>query len=296
MKKTFFFILLIVFISSCSKEVKNPPLVLSTDTWVGAAPLYYAHAKGWLREADIELFVAPTINDNLALFNAHSSDAITGTQHEFHRLKKQHASIVPIAIYDRSFGGDVVLSNCSISQLYDTSSMVPTYIELDTVGEDMLKYFMAGHPALQQKITPISRSQDEISALDTEDKCSIAITYNPHDIDLIKKGFTVLESSKNDKYLIVDAIYTSKQTAQLHAQQFKSLIQIFDKAVESYRANPKEFYVTIKPYLGNPSYDEFQAMVANIQWLDHTTLSDSMLRTLKQHDFPTNHLGLEGES
>jgi len=174
--------------------------------------------------------------------------------------------------------------------------MGTTYIELDTVGEDMLKYFMAGHPALQQKITPISRSQDEISALDTEDKCSIAITYNPHDIGLIKKGFTVLESSKNEKYLIVDAIYTSKQTAQLHAQQFKSLIQIFDKAVESYRTNPKEFYVTIKPYLGNPNYDEFQAMVANIQWLDRTTLSDSMLRTLKQHDFPTNYLGLEGES
>ncbi len=287
------FILLIVFLSSCSKEAKNPPLVLSTDVWIGAAPLYYSHAKGWLREAEIELFVAPTINDNLALFNSPSSDAITGTQYEFHRLKKQHSSLVPVVVYDRSFGGDMVLSNCSISQLYNTSYLVPTYVELDTIGEDMLKYFSNQHPVLHQKMTIISRSQEEISNLNAGSQCSITITYNPHDVSLIKKGFKVLESSKNEKYLIVDAIYTTTQTADVHSQQFKSLMQIFDRAVESYNTNPKEFYTTIKPYLANPSYDEFQTMVANIQWLDRSTLSDSMLHTLQQHNFPTNHLGLE---
>jgi len=295
MTKMVLFSLLMVAFTSCSNEVKKPPFVLSTDVWIGAAPLYYAHAKGWLREANIELFVAPTINDNLALFNAHSSDAITGTQHEYHRLKKQHTSLVPVAVYDRSFGGDVVLSNCSLHQLHEVKSQIPAYVELNTVGEDMLKYFVNQHSVLHSKMTPVSRSQEEISNLNAGTQCSIAITYNPHDVNLIKKGFKVLESSKNEKYLIVDAIYTSAQTADVHAQQFKSLSQIFDRAVKSYNANPKEFYTTIKPYLANPSYDEFQMMVANIQWLDRNTLSDSMLNTLKQHGFPTNHLDLEGE-
>jgi NitT/TauT family transport system substrate-binding protein len=145
-------------------------------------------------------------------------------------------------------------------------------------------------------MTPISRSQEEISTLDAGDECSIAITYNPHDIGLIKKGFTVLESTKNEKYLIVDAIYATTRTVQLHGQKFKALTKIFARAVESYHANPKEFYTTTKPYLGNPSYDEFQAMVTNIQWLDQKALSDTMLHSLKGHAFPTNYLGVEGES
>lgn len=295
MKKTFFFIVVTVMLSSCSNEVKKPPLVLSTDVWIGAAPLYYAHAKGWLAQADIELFVAPTINDNLALFNAHSSDAITGTQHEFHRLKKQHPSLTPVAVYDRSYGGDVVLSNCSLQQLHAGASPIPTYVEEDTVGEDMLGYFVAQHRGLYPRITPISRSQDEISSINVGDECTIAITFNPHDSTLIAKGFTVLESSKNEQYLIVDGIYTREQTVREYAQHIKSLMQIFNRSVEAYRTNPKEFYTITKPYLGNPTYDDFQAMIANIQWLDQSTLSDSMLSTLKQHNFPTNYLDVGGE-
>ncbi len=110
-------ILAILIFSSCSEAEKKPPLVLSTDTWVGAAPLYYAHSMGWLEEANIQMLQTDSIDENLEHYNSGAADIITGTAHEYRRLKTSHPDLIPIIIYDRSYGGDVILSNRTLTQI-----------------------------------------------------------------------------------------------------------------------------------------------------------------------------------
>lgn len=281
-----------LILSSCSEVQEKPPLVISTDTWIGAAPLYYAHAKGWLREANIEMLQSDSINETLERYDTNAADIVTGTVHEYHRLKQKHHDLIPIIIHDRSYGGDLILSNKTLLEIRESKQKIDLYLEHDTVNEEMLNYFLADNNFSIEQFSVYNRSQNEIAKLITSlsGKAVIAITYSPYDTALKKRGFFEIGSSKNDTYLIVDGFYASHEVAVAHAAQTKALRDAFTRGVGAYNQNPKAFYKTVKPYLGTISYEEFTQMIQNIQWTDEYKLNAKMLQQLKKSHFPTEEL------
>lgn len=281
-----------LMLSSCSEVQEKPPLVISTDTWIGAAPLYYAHAMGWLREANIEMLQADSINENLERYNSGAADIVTGTVHEYHRLKQKHSDLIPIIIYDRSYGGDVILSNKTPLQIGELKEKVDLYLENNTVNEEMLNYFLVDNNFSIEQFTLYDRTQNEISKLNTSpsSKPLVVITYSPYDAVLKKQGFFEIASSKNDRYLVVDGFYISRKMAVEHPVQTKALREAFTRGVAAYHRNPKAFYETVKRNLGGVSYEEFGQMIQNIQWMDDHKLSTKMLQQLQKSHFPTEEL------
>ena len=284
--------LALLMLSSCSEVEEQPPLVLSTDTWIGASPLYYAHAMGWLEEADIELLQADSIYENLEHFRSKAADIVTGTVHEYKLLKAISPDLIPIIIYDRSYGGDVILSNRTVSQICQSKERINVYIEKDTVSEEMWHYFTIENNLSTQRYTLYDRNQNEIEQLSASPLSppAVIVTYNPHDSVLKKQGFMEIASSKNESYIIVDAIYVSSRTAAKHSDQIHALKDIVGKAVRAYHRDPKKFYETVKPYLDNLSYQEFVAMVHNIQWMEDKALTPGMLQQLEKNEFLTKEL------
>lgn len=285
-------LVLALILTGCSKDEREQPLVISTDTWIGLAPLYYAHAMGWLKEANIEFLQAKSIEENLHFYESHASDVVTGTVHEYGRLKKKNPDIIPIIIYDRSYGGDVILSNQTTQQLKMAKKKIEVYVELDTVGEDMLNYFLEEHNISKERLNIYSRSQEEIVALNGSvlSASVIAVTYNPHDTILKEHGFKEIANSKNDQYFIVDSFMATGTITKRHAQQIKQLKAIIDKGVASYEDNPKSFYAVVKPYFGDPSYEEFEAMRKNIQWINNEQLTPKMKEKLLEIHYPVTKL------
>lgn len=281
----------VFFIWGCS-SVEEKPLVISVDTWIGASPLYYAHAKGWLREANIEILQADSIEENLNLYEIGASDVVTGTQHEYFRLKLYHKDLIPIILYDRSYGGDVILSNRTVQQLIQSNAKTSVYVELDTVGEDMLNYFLAEHNLSKDQVHIYNRGQEEIKRVGNRnsDESLIIVTYNPHDLVLKQQGFKELASSKNDHYVVVDSFMTSRQVYAQHKEQLQKLKALMDKAVAADHTNPKLFYTTVKPYLHNPSFEEFEQMLANIRWINNETLPPIMKKKLDEIEYPVSEL------
>jgi len=284
--------LALLMLSSCSEVEEQPPLVLSTDTWIGASPLYYAHAMGWLEKANIELLQTNSIYDNLEHFRSKAADIVTGTVHEYKLLKAISPDLIPIIIYDRSYGGDVILSNRTVSQICQSKERVNVYIEKDTVSEEMWHYFTIENNLSTQRYTLYDRNQNEIEQLSASPLSppAVIVTYNPHDSVLKKQGFMEIASSKNESYIIVDAIYVSSRTAAKHSDQMHALKDIVGRAVRAYHHDPKKFYETVKPYLDNLSYQEFIQMVHNIQWMEDKALTPGMLKQLEKSEFPTKEL------
>lgn len=278
-------------LGGCSK-VEEPPLVISSDVWIGAAPLYYAHAMGWLKEANIEMLQANSIEENLNLYETHASDIVTGTEHEYLRLRQKHTDLIPVIIYDRSYGGDVIMANRSVDALIVSKEKIDVFVELNTVGEDMLNYFLSEYNLSKDRFTIYSRSQSEIeSAQNTPNgKALIAVTYNPHDLVLREHGFQEIASSKNDKYIVVDAVLARRDTVKQHQGQLKELKRLMEKGVEAYHQNPKAFYATVKSYFGHPSYEEFEKMRANVQWVSNDQLTPMMKQKLQEFRYPTAEL------
>ncbi len=292
MKLQFLGVLTSIFIILGCSSVEEKPLVISVDTWIGASPLYYAHAMGWLKEANIQILQADSIDENLNLYETNASDVIAGTQHEYFRLKSNHKDLIPIIVYDRSYGGDVVLSNRTIQQLIQPDAKMRVYVELDTVGEDMLHYFVAEHNLSSEQLDIYNRNQEEIKGVRNHqgNESLIVVTYNPHDLVLKKQGFKEIASSKSDRYVVVDAFMASRQIYDQHKEQLQTLTILMDKAVSAYHTNPKLFYTTVKPYLNDPSFEEFEEMLANIRWINNETLAPIMKKNLDELRYPTSEL------
>lgn len=272
------------------KEEK--PLVISVDTWIGAAPLYYAHAKGWLKEANIEMLQATSIEDNMNLYESHASDIVASTQHEYKRLLKTYPDLVPLIVYDRSYGGDMVMSNRTVQQLRESTQKIDIFVEFDTVGEDMLNYFLAEHNLSKDKFNVMSRTQEEIELTPNLPSGTgvIAVTYNPHDLPLKEHGFQEIANSRSDTYIVIDGVSGTRTVAKKHQEQIIALKVLLAKAVEAYHKKPKEFYATVKPYLGHPTYEEFEKMRGNVQWIKNEEIPATMKQKMVQMHYPVSEL------
>lgn len=285
-KTVIFTILLSLLFSSCSKHEEKPdPLVITIDPWIGSAIFYYAHAKGWLEEANIELILTPSIAENMRVYEAGASDMFTATQHEFFKERKKNPDLTPIILYDRSFGGDMVMSNKSSAELKNSTEPIELFLENDSVNEEMANYWIKDNNISQERVRIHARPQNEIAKIKPDERQMVVVTYSPHNTALEQSGFTEIASTKNDHYLVVDAIYMSKKLYEQNKPSLQLLNNAKKRAIKAYRENPKEFYKSIRPYFPNLGFDDFLQMTKKLQWIDNQA-SPKLSKRLQDASFP----------
>ncbi|SMP88666.1 NitT/TauT family transport system substrate-binding protein [Epsilonproteobacteria bacterium SCGC AD-308-O04] len=288
--------LLLIFITmfsltSCSSP-QNEKLKISATTWIGYSPLFYAKEKGWLEPLNIKLLHVTSLSENLYLYQAGKSDAFVGTQYEYNILVKQKDSLIPVMLFDRSNGGDVIMSNVSVEELQKSEKTVDAYLEMDSVNNTLIKDFIKKYGLKNKTINYINRDQTQISILDAKNikKPTIIATYIPYGIALQKQGFTNIASTKDNlDLLVVDALFTTKKVFQNHKNQFTALKKLVDDALAALEKNPKEFYETVNPYMLELSYEEFTNSLKDIIWINKK-ISAELERRMKESSFPSRHL------
>ncbi len=290
-KKTLYLLLFLLLVSGCSSN-RYQKLEVSATTWIGYTPLFYAKEKGWLEPLNIKLLHVSSLSENMYLYQAGNADAYAGTQYEYDVLVKNDASLIPVMLFDRSNGGDVVMSNVSIEELQKNTDAIDVYLEMDSINHTLLKDFIQKYGLQDKTINYINRDQAFISTLSTKDinKATIIVTYIPYDTELEKHGFFSIASTKDNlNLLVVDALFTRQKMFHEHKAQFIALKKLVDTAVEVLEKNPYEFYKTIKPYMMELSYEEFTQSLEDIIWLNKN-LSTELKSRMEESHFPTNGL------
>jgi len=275
---------------SCSSY--DNKLKISTTNWIGYTPLIYAKEKGWLKELNIELVMASSLAENMNLYASGNSDAYLGTQHEYNILAKKYDSLKPIMIFDRSNGGDLIMSNTSIKELQNTQKDIDAYLEIDSINYDLLKDFIKSYNLENKTINYINEEQVQIEFLDSKDmkNPTIIVTYVPFNLTLEKNGFSKIISTKESlDIFIVDAMFTKMDILYKHKKQFMELKKVVDKSIENLKQNPKEFYKKVKPYMNNITFNEFQSMQEDIWWLNKE-LSPIIKNRLNKMNFPSRDI------
>lgn len=266
--KVFLLLVLTLFLSSCSTQ-KEKQLKISATTWIGYTPLFYAKAKGWLQPLNIKLINVSSLSENMSVYKAGKSDAYVGTQYEFNHLKNN--DLVPIIMFDRSNGGDVIMSNQVIKELQDTNTTIDAYLEIDSINATLLKDFLSRYHLTQKTINYINQDQTQITTLQTKDisKPSLIVTYIPYNIQLEKNGFVEIASTKDNlDLLVVDAMFTSKKVLSNNKDRLLKLKKCIDTSIKNLQKDPEEFYKTVRPYLLDVSYEEFQHSINDIVWIN----------------------------
>ncbi len=289
LKKILLLISLIFLLNSCSSDY-DKRLKISATTWIGYTPLFYAKAKGWLDPLNIKLVHISSLAENMYLYSAGNSDAYVGTQYEFDTLKVDMKSLIPIMMFDRSNGGDLVMSNFSIEELQKTTLQLDVYLELDSINNILIQDFISKYQLSDKNINYINRDQASIKLLKNSDKPTIIVTYVPYNFTLVKNGFKEIASTKDTlDLLVVDAMFTKVEVFNEHKKQFSELKMLVDRSIKSLNKDPKEFYETVKPYMDDLSYEEFTETLNDIEWIN-SDMSDDLKERLNSSGFPSRDL------
>lgn len=277
----------LTFLVSCSSE-KYEKLTISSTTWIGYSPLFYAKEKGWLEPYNIKLLHVVSLSENMYLYESGNADAYVGTQYEYGVMSQKDKTLLPIMTFDRSYGGDIILSNLSIEAL-KKADYIEAFLELDSINNTLLTDFIMQAGIDAKKIHFINKDQSSISTLQNQAslKPTIIVTYSPYNIKLEKNGFSEIASTKQGLGLfVVDAMFTQQATLKKHKAQFVALKKMVDEAVLALNKNPKEFYDTIKPYLLELSYEEFNKSLKDIIWINGK-LDQALIDRMHKTNLPT---------
>jgi NitT/TauT family transport system substrate-binding protein len=226
------------------------------------------------------------------LYRAGKSDAYVGTQYEYGVLSKELPSLRPIMMFDRSYGGDIIMSNSSIKELQNETGSIDAYLEMDSINNTLIKDFINKHELQNKDINYINKDQTQISLLDIKnmDKKIIIVTYVPYNKELEENGFKEIASTKDGLDLfVVDAMFTKKQVLNEHNKQFIELKKLVDRGIDILKSDPKGIYDVIKPYMLNMKYDEFRNSLKDIIWINKE-LPQELKSRMRQSNISTRDL------
>ena len=289
--KVCFSVFIVLFLASCSSPHEHK-LKISATTWIGYTPLFYAKEKGWLKPLDIKVLKVSSLSENMHLYEAGNADAYVGTQYEYEAMIKAEPTLMPIMMFDRSNGGDMVMSNTSITELQKSSESIDVYLELDSINRTLFDDFIERYKLEDKKFNYFNKNQAYIATLNTKNikNNSLVITYIPYNSELEKNGFKELVSTKDGLELfVVDALFVRKEMLLEHKQQFIALKKLVDKAIIKLKEDPYEFYTVVKPYMTDISYEEFQDSLEGIIWIN-TENSPKFMQRMKTAGIPIEGL------
>ncbi|MDG4811454.1 hypothetical protein P8629_00405 [Hydrogenovibrio sp. 3SP14C1] len=282
----------VVLISGCSSQA-DEPLKIITNSWIGNSPLFYAKEQGWLEEHNIKLSTVVSLGESNHIYHTSNLDGFTGTQYEFHKAYAIDPTLIPIMMLDRSVGGDMVMSNRSIEALKSIPADQPidVFLEIDSVNYPLFKDFIQRYGLANKSFNLINndhlKMQHEITQKSTP---NIIVTYSPYNHQLKKKGFNTLASTGEGlDLLVLDALYTNKESYHKHQHQFLALKTLVNRAINALKQNPKHYYEKVSPYLESASYAEFQQSLQTIEWLNGG-ISPSLIDRINEAQFPIRDL------
>lgn len=295
-----FSLILILTISGCGFESKKP-LKLVANSWVGYTPLFYANEQGWLADNHIKLSSVVSLGESLALYENAGFDLFCGTQFEFHQAQQVFPDVMPIMLFNKSNGGDVVLSNTSIEKLQENSQTIDVYLEMNSVNYIIFKDFIRIHQLKAKSFNFINHDQLKIVSLVSRRLNNpknvaidvspfLVVTYDPFNNRLLKQGLNILDSTASShSLLVIDALFAKPDVAAHHLKQLQGLKTAIDNAIEYFKSNPEDYYEKVKGYLDNPSYAAFIRSMHTIDWMNQTPDSD-LTERLRDSNFPLTGL------
>lgn len=282
-------ILLLVLVGvlfGCSNHTDDDDtqLKIAATTWVGFLPLFYAEERGWLNESNVRLVRVSTLTDGMLLFDADKVDVLAGTQYEYVQLAEKQKQIKPLLLVDRSNGGDMILSNRTLSYLQETDT-INVYLETDSVNKLMLLDFIKKYNIPDTKLRIFNKSQTAISDLKNNPKENMMIvTYHPFDIQLKKNGFReILSTSSGVDIIVVDLFMAKNSIIVNKPKKIKTLVWYFNVATDKLENDPLEFYNTVRAYIPEYTYEEFLKTTKNIKWINRNIEPELVIR-LKEYN------------
>lgn len=245
---------------------------LAHSTWVGYGPFYIAQAKGFFKEAgiDVELTIMENTSLKMGALMAGQIDMVASTADEFPIYMKPGKPLKYILAVDNSKGGDGVVSNSTIKTVADLKGMTVAFEE-GSVSQFFVNALLKEAGLTQEDITHVNMTATDAGVAFVAKRVDAAVTWEPHLTQGAKTEHGhLLVSSAEKPGLIVDVVAVKEETAKAHAKEMKAFVAAWQKALDFLKSNPDEAYKLMAAGVGGWLADpnEFKATVTGIEYLD----------------------------
>lgn len=280
LKNIFIYIFIAFVFFGCGDENTKKPLRIVSNAWIGYAPLFYAQEKGYLKKLNIKVIPVVSLAEAMDTFMVGKADMLTSTQHEYRKIKKQFKTLEPVILLDRSYGGDMILSNKTTKELKQ-SSTIDAYLEVDSINMDILDDFLKKTGISKKNIIFHNNDQSSLQSLGCRSKPTIIVTYVPYDMTFKKEGYFEVASTRNlDTIVVIDALCATKDIVQRYKSRLYELKKVIDRSIVELTNDKKNSYKIVSPYLDNISYKDYVNSFKTIKWINNP--DKNIMNVIKQ--------------
>jgi hypothetical protein len=211
-------------------------------------------------------------------------EALKGIFRGSHNKNIPKDTLLPVYIFDRSYGGDAVLSNIPKKELFTKNyEYINVFMERDSINELLFEGLKKLKEWKDTQFRIHNINQYNLANLDFDldrQVPNLVITYEPYLTRLKKKGFTLVESTKNDKLLVFD--FLSIKEGLLNDEQIKKLQEILKRSENELKKDARSFYNVVGLYFEGLGFEEFKAALEGIKLNSDKDINKQMISFIEK--------------
>jgi NitT/TauT family transport system substrate-binding protein len=240
--------------SGASNSSELTSASMGVNPWIGQAPLHVAQAKGFFREAGLDLDVK-TFGANLEMIPAFSAGQLQGISampsSEAVLMAANGTDYRVVGIMDLSAGGDAILARNSIGDIQDFKGK-QIAVQEGGLGHFFVLQVLKEAGLSGEDITIVNAGPDAAAAAYQSGNVDIAFTYSPYleQANAEQPDGRIIYDTSKMPMAIIDLNLVSVDFAQNHPEAVQAFLKGIFKAQEFLQTNPDEAYTIVAEPLG----------------------------------------------
>lgn len=235
-----------IAITACSSDKKEDEVTLQVgyNLWVGSAGLYIADAKGYFKEAGLNVklaeFASPTETAQALLTgNVDIASTTFDTAVMVKSSEQDGQDLKFFRISDQSAGADGIVAKEGIASLADLKGKTVA-VTIGAVNHFLLSHALQTVGLTDADVNLTSTGPEQTGPLFLTGKVDAAVTWEPYLSEASAAGGTLLYSTKDAPDLIIDGDMTSAELIEEHPDALRKYAEAVEKGTQFYLANPDE--------------------------------------------------------
>ncbi len=218
------------------------PVRVGHSTWVGNGPLYIARDKGYFADEGVD-FQDINIGDLKLRFAAAAAgeiDIILTTIDTMVLYLKNGDEYVLLTGADTSAGGDGIVATKDINSIQDLKGKKVAFNEGST-SQFLLDVILSENGMSEDDLVPVNMDPGDAGAALIAGQVDAAVTWEPW-LTKAKNSDNahILFDTKDRQDFITDFVMVRKEFLAEHPDDVAGFVKAWYKALDYYKANPKE--------------------------------------------------------
>ncbi|MEM9443768.1 MAG: ABC transporter substrate-binding protein [Verrucomicrobiota bacterium] len=248
---------LALIIMTVTLHAEDKKLVVGHDLWIGYSGAFVADAKGFFKEAglDVEFKQFPGPGDTLPALISGKLDIGLTTLHNLALASLgQKKPLTSIYLLDTSNGADAIVAKESIKSVKDLKGKKVAATDGE-INHMMLIAALDKHGMTQDDIEFVNMNADDAGGAFVAGKLDAAVTWEPWVTKAKSAGGNVIFTSADIPDTILDSVAVTPEVMKSKKAELEAFLAAIDKGVAYLRKNEKESAEIIGKVLDTPAPD-----------------------------------------